>query len=144
MKINGVSWCKTSSKSENNKEKTLKNYQSMSKDINNSLMILIFFVWHVNNHLLTHDWKVKTKGIYWWIEQEMKTSLKIFFRTMISLKNYLKYNRIYFALEIYWYSHQKYKNRKPDRKPDPGLPGKFYEQMNQYIKRYLPLLKFFW
>ena len=26
-------------------------------------------------------------------------------------------------------------NQKPDRKPDPGPSGKFYCQMNQYIKR---------
>ena len=33
-------------------------------------------------------------------------------------------NNYSYALDFFGYDHQKYKNRKPDRKPDPG-PGNF-------------------
>ena len=33
-------------------------------------------------------------------------------------KKLLEAQKKFFCIEIFWYNHQKYKNRKPDRKPD--------------------------
>ena len=40
-------------------------------------------------------------------------------RKFLWLKQYVNTNS--YALEFFGYGHQKYKNRKPDRKPDPGI-----------------------
>ena len=45
--------------------------------------------------------------------------------------------------EIFLYKNiliqpSEYKNQKPDKKPDPGPPGKFHVQMSLYDKRNFP------
>ena len=48
-------------------------------------------------------------------------------------KKLLEAQKKFFCIKIFWYNHQKYKNRKPDPRP-----GKIYVQINQYVKRNLP------
>ena len=73
----------------------------------------------------------------------MEQSIDLFNKPENPFQNYdlakklLEVQKKFFCIKIFWYNHQKYKNRKPDRKPDPR-PGKIYVQINQYVKRNLP------
>ena len=44
--------------------------------------------------------------------------------------------------ELFWYNHQKCKNRKPDRKPESGPAGKFLTDESEYHYKYSSI-KFF-
>ena len=42
------------------------------------------------------------------------------------------------ALKFFRFDNQKYKNRKPDRKPDPGPEKNFPQKLRNYIMSLMP------